>query len=59
MVDVTGLLEPTIKALKQGGAATLVGMLGGGKELDVVMPLLLGVKTRELLPPGRLLEQLC
>ncbi len=43
----SGTLEESVKALRQGGTACIVGMLTPAKPLELLMPLLLGAKTCE------------
>lgn len=47
VADVGGsaTLEQSIKSLRQGGTACVVGQLATPKPFDVVMPLMIGIKT--------------
>ena len=45
----SGTLEASIHALKQGGTACLVGMLTPPNPVEIVVPLIIGAKTRKLM----------
>lgn len=47
-VGGSGTLEPSVKALRQGGTACLVGFLTITEPVDVLMALITGAKTRRL-----------
>jgi NADPH:quinone reductase-like Zn-dependent oxidoreductase len=44
-VGGSGTLEQSIKALRQGGTACVVGHLTAPKPIQVVLPLMTGIKT--------------
>lgn len=46
-VGGSGTLEQSVKALRQGGTACLVGFLTLPNPIDVVMPLIAEAKTRK------------
>lgn len=48
-VGGSGTLEQSVKALRQGGTACLVGFLTAPKPVDILMPLILQAKTCKIL----------
>lgn len=48
-VGGSGTLEQSVKALRQGGTACLVGFLTAPKPVDILMPLILQGKTCKIL----------
>lgn len=46
----SGTLEGSVRALRQGGTACVVGMLTPPQPLELVMPILLGAKNCEFFP---------
>lgn len=45
IADVVGDLEASLRAVRQGGTVCVVGMLGPSKPVDLVLPLLISIKT--------------
>lgn len=54
-----GTLEASIKALKQGGTACVVGMLTPPQPVELLMPLLIGAKTCKFSRQHAMLVTIC
>jgi len=49
-VGGTGTVEESLKALRQGGTACMIGFLAPPKQCEIIYPLVLAAKKRKFLP---------
>ena len=49
-VGGSGTVQESLKALRQGGTACMIGFLAPPKQCEIILPLVNAAKTRKVLP---------